>query len=124
MGGNRTEFELTLKLDAGKITGTVAFGRGDTVISDGSFDAATGKVKLFGENDFSTLEVDATLTGDLMKGSLVAGGGRFTLEFKARRNDPNAAAVASGSPLESLVPGPRWVSSLSASRHHASGQFI
>ncbi len=115
--GNAAGFDLVLKRDAKhNITGSMSTGRGDTQITGGTFDEETGALHLDGENEFSTMEINAKLENGILKGSFTAGGGRFEIQFEASRGGNQTANLPKGDPLEKLVPGPRWVSSLSAHR--------
>ncbi len=124
--GDRGRFEMSLERDAAaKITGSLVSSRGETKITSGTFDAATGKVDLSGSNEDSTVEISATLTGDKLSGTAKMGGGRFTVDFGADRAGVVAATAGpAGEPLEKLLPGPRWVSSLTASRFDVKRVYV
>jgi photosystem II stability/assembly factor-like uncharacterized protein len=122
--GERARFTLTLKKgESGKLTGSLMTSRGETTISDGSFDEATGKLVLSGSNENSTVELAANLVSGALQGTITMGGGRFTIEFEAARPDAKDATPP-GVPLETLLPGPRWVSSLTASRYEAGRVYL
>lgn len=123
--GDRGRFEMSLNRDqAGKITGTINTARGETKITDGSFDAASGKLQLFGENENSNVEVSGTVADGVLKGTAQMAGGRFTVDLEATHHKPGAQAAATGDTLEKLVPGPRWVSSITCSRYDANRIYI
>ncbi len=124
--GERGRFEMSLDRDAaGKITGSLMSSRGETKITGGTLDEATGKVELAGSSESSTVEISATLAGDKLKGIAKMGGGRFTVDFEANRAGATVASVGPpGEVLEKLLPGPRWVSSLTASRFNVKRVYI
>ena len=133
------EFTMSLRLDAdGKaVTGSMdsAFGGGDIV--DGQFDAAKNRIRLSIDRDFGTMDYEATITGTKMSGDLVAGGGMFSAEFEATRTSTNPDGASAGGepdaaaddqydwkPFHELIPGPRWVSSIEASRAEAGRAYV
>ena len=119
------EFTLKLKLEKGKITGSYESSRADGEISDGKLDG--NKVTFTGQTG-AEIKFTATLSGDTMKGSLDVDNGRFNVEFEANKKSQEAAAKsdkpAEGDPIKDLVPGPRWVSSLEASKFKPGRCYI
>lgn len=121
MPAGSRDLMISLKVDKkGNITGTYETRRGDREISEGSFDAKKNSITLISEN----LEFTGKIKDGVMKGEADFGGGRFQMEFEVKRSSAAAQSDESSEPetnsakaaLESLVPGPRWVSSLEASR--------
>lgn len=101
---------------------------------EGKFDPAARQVTLNVETEQGGLEVTGTIAGTDLAGTLDAGGGAFSVSFTAKRTgdapaasatDPTQAAVRpAGEPLEKLLPGPRWVSSIEASRFRRGRVYI
>lgn len=121
MPSGSSELSMTLSRDEkGNITGSYDSQRGDREISEGNFDAKTGKITLVSDN----LEFIGKIQKNTMTGEVDFGGGRFQMEFEVKRTSAAASneTVAETesdqekSTLGKLVPGPRWVSSLEASR--------
>ncbi|MEE9131493.1 MAG: PDZ domain-containing protein [Phycisphaerales bacterium] len=132
------EFTLSLRLaaDGKTVTGTMEsnFGEGD--VTDGRFNPQTNKIRFTIERDFGAVDYGATITGSQMTGELVGGGGMFTAEFDAKRvsQTPGGAAEEQADaapddqydwkPFNELIPGPRWVSSIEASRYEAGRAYV
>lgn len=121
MPNGSTEFSMTLKRDAkGNITGSYDSQRGEREISEGKFDAKTGNITLLSDN----LEFTGKIKDNSMKGEVDFGGGRFQMDFEVKRSSGAVQVAEKEEPksdskagsLGSQVPGPRWVSSLEASR--------
>ncbi len=148
------EFELTLKLAEGKITGDVRSERSTGTIESGSFDAATGDLKVTVTSELGQATITARVEGGKMTGS-ISMGGEFSAPFEAERaaapapSEATAAPQAEqpqgerddrgergrrgrrdepiyppGKPLHELVKGPRWVASLEASRFEARRVYL
>lgn len=116
------EFTLNLKLKDKTITGTYESSRADGPISSGKLDG--NKVTMTGQTGAS-LTFNATLSGDTMKGTLDVDNGRFSVEFEAKREKASdEPEKVEGDPISKLVPGPRWVSSLEASRFKAGRCYM
>jgi len=133
------DFTMSLKLgDDGKtVTGSIESSQGDSEISDGKFDAATNKITLTVERNFGAIEYEATITGSKMTGDFVAGGGMFSADFQATRVSDASDEDDSTEQAESkrddkydwksfseLIPAPRWVSSIEASRFEAGRAYV
>ena len=132
------EFTMTLRLGAdGKtVTGSMDSNRGGGDIVDGRFDAKNNKIRFSIERDFGSMDYEATITGSQMRGDLVAGGGMFSADFEASRTSTNPDGASSEQadaapddqydwkPFHELIPGPRWVSSIEASRYEAGRAYI
>ncbi|MFN7772758.1 MAG: VPS10 domain-containing protein [Planctomycetota bacterium] len=126
------EFTMELKLaDQNQVTGTMSNQRGDNEISEGKYDPEKKTVDLTVESGRFSMSFKGKLEGEKLTGDVDMGGGQFQLGFEAERTaKPSAAGAAAGQApgaaaaaadaasgkLETLVPGPRWVSALEASR--------
>jgi photosystem II stability/assembly factor-like uncharacterized protein len=131
MPAGSSEFTMMLKRDdKGNITGSYETQRGERDITEGTYNAKTGDVVLVSDN----LEFTGKIKDGALKGEADFGGGRFVMDFEAKQM--NAAKTAGSEvasdepkgkesgPLGSLVPGPRWVSSLEASRYDEKRCYI
>jgi hypothetical protein len=121
------EFTMELKLgDQNKVTGSMSNQRGDNEITDGKYDPEKKTVELAIDSGRFSMNFNGKLEGEKLSGDVDMGGGQFQLGFEANRTAkasgaaPAAAgaapAAAASGKLETLVPGPRWVSALEASR--------
>ncbi len=134
MPAERSTFTVIMRMDPqGKITGsfksTMSEGNGD-----GKFDPETNQVSLVIETERSTIEVMGTVAGTSMSGQVDVNSGMFSVDFTAKRTgdapakDETAEAKAEekpvGDPLSELLPGPRWVSSIEASRFKAGRAYV
>ena len=119
------EFTLKLKLNEGKITGTYESPRADGDISGGKLEG--DKVTMTGATG-AELTFTATLSENVMKGKLDVNGGQFEVEFEATRSGATASSSEPAKPvgksIKDLVPGPRWVSSLEASKFKAGRCYM
>ncbi len=127
----RREWKLVFRLAAdGSVTGTMTTAMTSGEISSGKFDASSKGLTYVYDSGRMVMDITATLgASDDMTGRADAGEGSFTFDFKARRTNAIAAAdvtVQTGEkeevdpdakPLQEQLPGPRWVSSLEASRY-------
>ena len=135
MQGDRGKVVLNLKRDAkGKVTGIVEVMENENDIADGEFNADDNSIEFTMDNDRFELGFSAEIKSDKMIGD-VDFGGRRSFEFTAKRVSKTAklGATASnddekstgdGSRLADLVPGPRWVSSIEASKHKAGRVYL
>jgi photosystem II stability/assembly factor-like uncharacterized protein len=129
-----SEFSLELKLgEEGKVTGSMNSQRGDTEISDGKFDAEKKSVEFVVDNGRFGMNFKGTVSGDKMTGDVDMGGGQFQMQFEANRTSKGpevpagsttAAEKQTPKKLEELVPGPRWVSAIEASRFKAGRVYL
>ena len=133
-----SEFTMSLRLGAdGKtVTGSMESSRGGGDIVDGQFNAKNNKIRFSLERDFGTMDYEATISGSKMTGDLVAGGGMFSAEFEATRISTNPDSDSEKQsdaevddqydwkPFHELIPGPRWVSSIEASRAEAGRAYV
>ncbi|MEW6747327.1 MAG: PDZ domain-containing protein [Planctomycetota bacterium] len=143
--GRAGEFTLELKLVEGKLSGIVRSEMGDSRVTGGSFDSKTGEIKFTTQSEQGEASIKAVIKDDKMTGELSFMGGEFSMEFEAKRvksTEPAGEAApaaaqepAAGAPeakeavkeeqapsepgeksLVKLLPGPRWVASIEASR--------
>ncbi len=134
MQGDRAALKMSLrKTDEGKITGWYETRQGGGEIVEGQFDKEKGSITFSGQSERSDLDFSGSLTGDTIKGDVEIVGREFTFEFEIKRTSTTFAATESEKPeqapargdrLGDLIPGPRWVSSLEASRHSAGRVYI
>ncbi len=131
-GGERPTFDLTLKLQPdNKVTGSFKSMRGEGEISDGKFDPQTKQLSFVADTGQADFVFQATIDGQKISGSININDS-FNIEFTGEKTaanseasaSPAAAASAETKALQDLVPGPRWVSSIEASRFKASRVYI
>ncbi len=127
------EREITIVLNhksSKQITGTYETSRGEREINEGSYNPESKTLTLISDNDQFSLEFVGQLADDSYSGELDFNAGAFTMEFDVKRvsDDKGSTTVAekekptakpTGKTLEDLLPGPRWVSSLHASKFKA-----
>ena len=141
------EFELTLTLnDKNLVTGQIDSEMGVGDLEDGTYNPKSKQIHFVIDRDNMTYEMTATLNPDKkkMEGEASFADGQFTMDFEANRTaGPDTLAKSEGeskagdakdkkdakepevdprtikpvSNLADLIPGPRWVSSLEASRY-------
>lgn len=135
-------FTLTLALAAdGQVTGHLASMMSEGEIAEGKFDRAANRLTFSYSSEMGTADFTATLAGKRLTGTLEGDGG-FSMAFEADLTGPAAsatkpkealaeqiAAVAQkaaggGRPLAELLPGPRWISSVEASRFKAGRVYV
>lgn len=86
------ESTFLLKVDAGKITGTVSGGMLGTVqIDEGRLE--DDKISFSITSSFGVIRYSGTIKGDDMSLTLVVGDGQFTLDFIAKRVKTPAGIV-------------------------------
>lgn len=127
------EFTLKLKYADKKVTGSYESERADGEITSGTLEGS--KVTLIGATG-AELKFQAEISGDKMKGSLDVNDGQFTVDFEATKKTTSSAksgaattaaakpAAVPGKSIKDLVPGPRWVSSLEASKFQAGRCYM
>jgi len=129
------EFTMDLKLGAeNKVTGTMNSQRGDSEISDGKFNPEKKTVELVVESGRFSMNFNGKLEGEKLSGDVDMAGGQFQVGFEANRTAKASGEAAAGEgqtkeaaqtgKLESLIPGPRWVSALEASRYKAGRVYM
>ncbi len=133
MPAERAALRLVLRMNPqGHIAGTFksAMSQGDV---DGKFNSETKEVSLAIETQRSAIEVTGTVSGKEMAGDVDMNSGAFTVPFKAKRTGDapaatkdasTAAKVSPGKPLDELLPGPRWFSSIEASRFKKGRVYV
>jgi len=131
MPADRRGFTVVLRMDPqGNVTGSFKSANTDAT-GEGKFDPAAKVVTLGVETERGGLDVTGTITGTDMSGSVDFGGGAFSATFAAKRTGDAPAQAAATTPvkppgesLEKLLPGPRWVSSIEASRFRRGCVYI
>jgi len=128
---DRAKITVIFRMDAqGKVTGSFQsmMTRGE---GEGKYDPKSKEVVFSVETERSTMEVIGAISGESMTGDLEINGGAFSMPFEAKRTGDAPAAEPKpevkevvGDPLEKLIPGPRWVSSIEASRFKAERVYI
>ena len=145
------DFTVTLARKSNtEITGVFESSRGEREINSGSFDPETKQLTLVADGDEFTLELAGTVNGSKYAGEVDINGGSFTMDFelsKKMKGQPvvgtseevgqkTAAPADSGEEpekavgpvgeksLASYMPGPRWVSSIEASRFKKERCYI
>jgi photosystem II stability/assembly factor-like uncharacterized protein len=132
-GGAGFTLSLTLA-ESGKVTGSYDSARGGGSLTDAKFDRQSGAFTATVESERAPIEIKSRLADGKLKGQVDIGDGRFQFEFEAERtsktpaqpartDDTGAGSIAGRSLLE-LLPGPRWVSSIDASRFRAGRVYV
>ncbi len=128
-GEERARFTLILKKDSeNKVTGSFDGFMFGGNISDGEYKPDDKSLFMVVETERFSLEFNGQVDNDSFNGSIAMFGRE--IDFETTRVSKTASAeeeqeeVASGDPLSELVPGPRWVSSLEASRYKAGRVYI
>ncbi len=121
MPPDRATFALVLRMTPqGTVTGSfksqMSEGEGD-----GKFDPEKKEVVLTVDTSSSTAVITGTLSGTEIEGNVDVSDGAFVVPFKAKRTGPapeveKSSEPAQGKSLKDLIPGPRWVSSIEASK--------
>ncbi|MFH0946349.1 MAG: PDZ domain-containing protein [Planctomycetota bacterium] len=117
-GGYTVELELK---EGGLVTGFLDGRMGSGEISGGRFDPEKKTLAFSFESESFRLEFSGTLEGDVIKGTMDMGGGRFTRDFEARRSGEKSDRDSEREayvwkPIAELTEKPLRVSSLEASR--------
>jgi Ca2+-binding EF-hand superfamily protein len=127
---------LTLVLAAdGTVTGRLTSQFNDGEIIPGKFDREKGLLTFGFEGEQMGFDINATVKGTSMTGTINIGEGMFSMEFTATRiatESPADEAAAEEpvddgydwKPIAELVPDPRWVSCLETSRASASRVYL
>ena len=134
-GEREMSMTLTRKGD-NSVTGSYESQMGGGEFSGGKYDPKTNKLTLVADNGRFELEYSGTVKGSDYAGELDFNGGQFTMEFEMKRTkaasgaassteEPKAAPAKSDKKsLADWMPGPRWVSSLEASRFSAGRCYV
>ena len=137
------EMKMTLNLNSkNEITGTFESTQGEREISSGKFDPETKALTLVSDTEQFTLTFDGKIEGEQYNGEIDVNEGSFTMEFELTRKAKKVATpktapnktVAEAKPkykqptgeksLSKLLPGPRWVSSVEASKFKRDRCYI
>ncbi len=124
-----SSLEIVLKLQAdNSLKGTYSTARSDGDIDGGEYNPGTGEVNFSAASETANLDFKAKLSGSMMTGVIEINGGSFSIEFEVKRSAPGVngpeEAGPKTSPLSELVPEPRWVSSLTASKFSDSRCYV
>jgi hypothetical protein len=132
-GGERPTFDAELKLSAdNKVTGSFKSPRGEGTIVDGKYDSKTKQITFTADTEQADFVFEATVDGPKMAGSININDS-FNVEFTGEKSakatsgtdtTANGSASAETKPLKDLVPGPRWVSSIEASRYKPGRVYV
>ena len=128
--GERARFTLVVKMAAdGKISGSYESAMTEGTIAAGRYDPKGKKLTLSVDTERSTISFTATVDGEKLTGEFDVNDGAFVLNFEATRTGDAGASKQPDDGYEwksikDLLPGPRWVSSLEASRHQASRAYV
>ena len=134
MPAGEGDFSFTLELAAdGSITGKTQSRMGEGDITEGKFDPETGRISFTSDSGAMWMTFTATVKDGVMTGEADINDGMFGFDFTAElveKASPPAETEGSAGksakkskydwkPLTELLPGPRWVSSIEASRFEA-----
>lgn len=124
-----SSLEIVLKLQAdNSLKGTYSTARSDGDIDVGEYNPETGDVNFSAASETANLDFKAKLSGSTMTGVIEINGGSFSIEFEVKRSAPGAEGAEKAGPktslLNELVPDPRWVSSLTASKFSDSRCYV
>ena len=125
MPADRANFDFTLKFEDGKITGEIEGRRGPEDISEGKFDSETGEISFIVEGERGSREFNGKLAEGKITGEMVAGGGRFQMDFEAKKSKEDPANQESNLnqsllDLVKLSTGSKMTASLVSSRSASS----
>ena len=82
---DRAEFNFTLKLTDGKISGEIDGFRGPQEISEGTYNASSGAVSFSVESQRGSRDYSGTIKNGKFNGEMTAGGGQFQVDIVATR---------------------------------------
>ncbi len=122
--GEGNPFTLTFSpLDNGNVRVEVNATVLDDTTDAGTFDAESGAARWVVRGEQGEVVFEAVVEGDKMSGTLDVGGGMFSADFEATRDAAKGDEPA-GPTLASLIPGPRRVQSIEASRFERDRVYI
>ena len=141
MSSRQGERDLTITLvrkSDTEISGTYETSQGERDINEGKFDPKTNRLTLVADNDRFSLEFSGDVKADKFTGLLEFNRGQFEMEFEVERTEKPKTGIAktessgaktskekpSGATLADLLPGPRWVSSLHASKFKSERCYV
>ncbi|MEM7475349.1 MAG: PDZ domain-containing protein [Planctomycetota bacterium] len=123
-------FVLRLQPD-NKLKGSYETSRSEGEIEDGEYDPKTGDISFAAESQQASLEFKANLSDGSLTGVIEINGSSFSINFEAERvgdatgtDETEEEVEDTTQPLYELVPDPRWVSSLTASRFSDSRCYV
>ncbi|MFN0133238.1 MAG: VPS10 domain-containing protein [Phycisphaerales bacterium] len=130
-------FDLILTLEAeGKVGGRIRSDLYSGPLNAGTFDASAGKIRIGFEGPMGPVTIEANVSGDKITGTM-GGQGGFSVPFEGTRmreqtqasgrpgrRSARQPAAEPGKALKELVPEPRWVASLEASRFVAGRVYM
>ena len=138
MQGDNAKFtmRLTMDKDGKNVSGVIESRNNEREITSGTYNAEKKTLEVVTE----VRNFEIVYSGKVSEGKISGGvqfGENFSADFSAKRTSktaPSGDAVAQsddepngsgqGVRLSNLVPGPRWVSSIEASRHEASRVYM
>lgn len=139
MPADRSGISLILRFTPpNKVTGSFKSSNSEGT-GEGTYQSEAKELALVIDTERARIEVSATIAGTEMTGTIDVNNGAFSVPFQARRTgdapaEPAAAAEASAPPtaaappasgsLAELLPGPRWVSSIEASRFQRGRVYV
>jgi len=149
MGDEAPSFTITMSLEEdGTLTGRLFSRMGDRDLEQGRFDPETGAFSFVTNNQGTTARFKGTIADGTMRGSIDINDGMFEMDFEAERTrtarELAEAAEGEGEPdaddlgitdrrlhvdphwttLSDRLPGPRWVSSVTTSRHEPDRLYV
>ncbi len=120
----RRNFTLTLRMKTGgSVSGVFGSSRGEFELTDGKFDPQTRRLTAMADLGQMQFEFSGVIEGAKFTGEMSARGGQFQLPVEAERTgdaaataDDKAAPDSEAKSIKDWLPGPRWISSLEASK--------
>jgi photosystem II stability/assembly factor-like uncharacterized protein len=128
--GNQNEATILLKMNQkGQLTGTMETFFSDGEITEGKYDPEKGTITFSADMGQMDMVFTGTIKEGKMNGNVDVGGGTFSMGLEASLVAAGAGAAAeaealSGTPMNELMPGDTWISSLEASRFEAGRVYV
>ncbi|MCA9289314.1 MAG: hypothetical protein KDA05_12050, partial [Phycisphaerales bacterium] len=124
--GGGEAFFLTFTLgEGGALSAALESQMMDASTDSGTYNPETGEMSFSLRGEQGRVQINGTVEGDRITGTLSLGQGMFSAGWEATRVVEQAAAAEPDGPtLASLVPGPRRVSSIEWSRFETSRVYI
>ncbi len=127
MPADRAGITLVMRMDPqGQVRGEYQSAMGNGSL-DGKFNPDNNELSMTVDTERAAIELTCTITGTELTGQMEFSRG-FSPPFSARRTGDApalpASAAAGGKPLSELLPGPRWISSIEASRFRRGRVYI
>ncbi|MCZ6836370.1 MAG: PDZ domain-containing protein [Planctomycetota bacterium] len=128
--GNQNEATLNLKMnEKGQLSGSMETFFSEGEITEGKYDAEKGTITFSADMGQMDLVFTGTLKDNKLTGTAEVGGGVFSMGLEATMVKPDSGSVAeaevpSGTPMNELMPGDTWISSLEASRFEAGRVYV